>query len=256
MSKKENIDHILERWPFDPFAVNVRLLELSQRKVLQMRVDMGLLQLEIEGRPDGICPDGANSFYELLKQRAMKESGYVLNDEECIEVDREFVQFYHRRICWLQLKEFDKAVQDADHTLGLMDLCKAYSPDEQWTVSHEQYRPFVLYHRTQAAALARLEQDVDDAAEQAIEQVNIGLEQLRSLFEQYEAQEQFEEDELVQRLTEFRDSLREKYEVDQSLHEQLRVAIENEDYEVAAVIRDKIKANAAEEDAPDWEEQP
>ena len=256
MSKKENIDHILTHWPFDPFAVNVRLLELAQRQVLQMRVDMGLLQLEIEGRPDGVRPDGANSFYELLQNRAAQESEYVLNDEECIEVDREFVQFYHRRICWLQLKEFDRAVQDADHTLGLMDLCKTYSPDEQWTISHEQYRPFVLYHRTQAAALAKLELDVDDAAEQAIAQGNVGLEQLRTLFEQYEAEEQFEEDELVQRLIEFRDSLKEKYEVEQSLHEQLQVAIESEDYELAAEIRDKIKANAEDAEAPDWEEKP
>ena len=254
MSQKQNIDHILERWPFDPFAVNVRLLELSQRKVLQMRVDMGVLQLEIEGRPDGVHPSGETSYYDLLKSRAVSEKEYVLNDEDCVEVDREFVQFYHRRICWLQLKEFDRAVQDADHTLGLMDLCKAFSPDEQWTISHEQYRPFVLYHRTQAAALAKLEMDVEDAAEQAIAEVNEGLENLRGLFVEYEAEEQFDEDELVQRLIEFRDSLKEKYEVDQSLHEQLRVAIETEDYELAAEIRDKININAESHSDQDWEE--
>ena len=46
-----DIDDILKQWPFDPQSVNVRLLELSQRQVLQMRVDMGVLQLEIDGRP-------------------------------------------------------------------------------------------------------------------------------------------------------------------------------------------------------------
>ena len=238
---KQDIDHILDRWPFDPLTVNVRLLELSQRQVLQMRVDMGVLQLEIEGRPDGGRPDGNTTYFEFLQKKAFGESEeFVLNEHECIEVDREFVQFYHRRVCWLQLKEFQRAVSDADHTLGLMDFCKEHSPDEQWTISHEQYRPFVLYHRTQAAALAKLELDVDDNAELAIEEVNIGLEKLRQLFEKYEAEEQFEEDELIQRLLEFKTSLKDKYEIDKTLKEKLSEAIANEDYERAAEFRDEI----------------
>lgn len=238
---KQDIDHILRRWPFDPLSVNVRLLELSQRQVLQMRVDMGILQLEIEGRPDGGQPDGNKTYFEFLKNKARKfSSEFVLNEEECIEVDREFVQFYHRRVCWLQLKEFQRAVRDADHTLGLMDFCKEHSPDEHWTVSHEQYRPFVLYHRTQAAALAKLELEVEDSAELAIEEVDMGLSQLRDLFEIFKAEEQFEEDELIQRLQEFKTSLKSKYEIDRTLKEQLTDAIADEDYELAAEIRDQL----------------
>ena len=239
--RKQDIDHILECWPFDPLSVNVRLLESSQREVLQMRVDMGILQLEIEGRPDGGRPGGNNSYYEFLQKKAAKEEiDFTLSEQECIEVDREFVQFYHRRVCWLQLKEFQRAVNDADHTLGLMDFCKEHSPDEQWTISHEQYRPFVLYHRTQAAALAKLELYDENSAELAIEEVNKGLDRLRILFEEYEAEEQFEEDELIQRLTEFKNSLKEKYEIGRTLKEQLQDAVEAEDYERAAEIRDEI----------------
>jgi cysteinyl-tRNA synthetase len=121
-----------------------------------------------------------------------------------------------------------------------MDFCKNHSPDEQWTISHEQYRPFVLYHRTQAAALAKLELYDDNSAELAIEEVNTGLSRLRQLFEAYEAEEQFEEDELIQRLVEFKDNLREKYEIGRTLHEQLQDAIADENYERAAEIRDEI----------------
>jgi len=245
---KEDIDHILSHWSFDPLSVNVRMLELSQRQVLQMRVDMGILQLEIEGRPDGGRPDGHSSYFEMLQKKAGgTEPEFVLSEDECIEVDREFVQFYHRRVCWLQLKEFQRAVNDADHTLGLMDFCKEHSPDDQWTISHEQYRPFVLYHRTQAAALAKLELDVEDCAELAIEEVDLGLENLRQLFEDYEAEEQFEEDELIQRLVEFKTNLKEKYEIGKTLQEQLTEAIANEEYERAAEIRDQI---AGSENAP------
>ncbi len=244
--KKDDIDHILRKWNFDPSSVNVRLLELANREVLQMRVDMGVLQLEIEGRPDGGRPDGATTYFELLKRKAsVSDQEFVRSEKQCVEVDREFVQFYHRRICWLQLKEFDRAVLDADHTLALMDFCKAHSPDDEWTISHEQYRPFVLYHRTQAAALTQLDVENSLHAELAIEEVNQGLKRLKVLFLEYDAQEQYENDELVQRLIEFRDSLREKYGVDQTLNEQLATAVENEDYELAARLRDQISQRDA-----------
>ena len=32
------------------------------------------------------------------------------------------MQYYHRRICWLRLQYYQRAVMDADHTLRLMDL--------------------------------------------------------------------------------------------------------------------------------------
>ena len=107
--------------------------------------------------------------------------------------------------------------------------------------SHEQYRPFVMYHRTQAAALAKLELYDENSAELAIEEVNIGLQRLRQLFEDYEAEEQFEEDELIQRLHEFKSGLKEKYEIGRTLTERLGDAIESEDYELAAEIRDQLR---------------
>ena len=251
MSKSQDIDEILKQWPFDPFSVNVRKLDLAERNVLQMRVDMGLLQLEIEGRPDGKRPHGAKTYYAYLTKKADQDSdAFLLNEDHCVEIDREFVQYYHRRVCWLQLREFDRAVSDADHTLQLMDFCKQHSEDEQWTISHEQYRPFVIYHRTQAAALAAIEADEEKGAENAIEQVNLGLEQMRILFFEYEAEDQFEEDELVQRLSEFRENLRERYEVGDTLAEQLAKAIELEDYESAASLRDQMeKSNLKKADS-------
>src|SRR6202008_415058 len=106
-----------------------------------------------------------------------------------------------RRICWLALRQFRRAVRDADHSLAFMDFVKAHSPDEEWTLSHEQYRPFVLFHRTQAAALAKLE---EAGAEAAVAELNRGLNQFKEIFVEYEAEEQFDEDELVKRLVELK----------------------------------------------------
>ena len=160
-----------------------------------------------------------------------------MTEEECEEADREFVQYYHRRICWLALREFPQAVADADHTLGMMDFCRDHSPDEQWTLSHEQYRPFVLFHRTQAAALSALG---DNGAEAAVEEITKGLDRMKQVFVDYEAEEEFDEDELVQRLVELRESLRQHFRVGRTLQEQLADAIANEKYELAAEIRDEL----------------
>jgi hypothetical protein len=253
MKRKQDIDDILKQWPFDPLNVNVRLLELRHRAVLQMRVDMGILQMETTGRPDGHQFHGATTYYDYLVKKAARNKDFKLDEDHCFEIDREFVQFYHRRVCWLQLRQFRNAARDADHTLKLMDFCKQFSSDEQWTISHEQYRPFVLYHRTQAAALAHLSEDDADesmvAVERAIDEVNQGLDTIRNLFVQFDAEEQYEDDELVERLSQFREELRNKYSVALTLKEQLVQAIANEDYELASQLRDQLNARQAQEGA-------
>jgi hypothetical protein len=239
MSKKrQSIDHILADWPFEPGEINVRLLQLADREVIQMRIDLGILQLEVSGRPDGSQPNSFPSWMEWLADRAARQIDLELDSDMCLEIDREFVQYYHRRVAWLQLKEFAKAVLDAEHTLRLMDLCKQFSPDDEWTISHEQYRPFVLYHRTKAAALQRLEDEQD--AEGAIEEINRGLESLKSVFTEYEVEDKFDDDELVRRLVEFRDGIRARYSIDRTLQEKLDEAIAAERYELAAELRDEL----------------
>jgi hypothetical protein len=248
MPKRQHIDDILREWLFDPQSVSVRVRQgKNGRDVIQMRIDMGLLQMETTGRPDGERPGGLETYYDYLVGRAVHEGDdFVMTDEHCNETDREFVQFYHRRICWLALRKYRRAVADADHTLGLMDFCREHSPDEQWTMSHEQYRPFVLFHRTQAAALAELEESGEGGSpEAAIHEINRGLDELRDLFVQYEAEEHYDEDDLVQRLVRLREELRKEYKIGRTLHEQLADAVATEQYELAAKIRDELARREA-----------
>lgn len=239
MAARKDIDRILKDWPYEAGEVIARLIRGSDgREVLQMRVEMGILQLEVVNRPDGARPGGAESYFDYLLALAVHEGdNFVLSEEQCGEVDREFLQYYHRRIAWLRLREFRRAVRDADHSLALMDFIRPRSPNDEWTMSHEQYRPFILFHRTQAAALASLE---ETSPERAIEELNKGLERMRAFFEEYEADERFEEDDLVVKLRELKESLREHYKVGKTLAEQLAEAIAAEQYELAARLRDEI----------------
>jgi hypothetical protein len=239
MSKRLDIDRILREWPYSPGEISARMVRGSDgRDVVQMRVEMGLLQLETEGRPDGTRPGGFATYLDFLRKlRRKTRGGFRLNADQCGEVDREFMQYYHRRVCWLALREFRRATQDADHTLALMDLVSDCSPDDEWLAAHEQYRPFVMFHRTQAATLAVLE---EQGPEEALQELNRGLQTFRNLFTEVDAEEQFEEDDLVTRLIELRDTLREHYQLKPSLSERLAEAVAREEYELAAKLRDEM----------------
>ena len=240
MAKRQHLDEILRDWPYEPHSVCARLVRGGDgRELLQMRVDLGVLQMEPAGRPDGLRPGGKSSYYDLLVNKAYREGDeYVLSEDECNEVDREFVQFYHRRICWLKLQEYRRAVADADHTLGLWHFGLRHSPDDQWTMSHEQYRPFVLFHRTQAAALTELEDG--DGVQPAVAEIDLGLDRLREFFEEHGAEEHFDDDELVVRLRELRETLLEQFDDRFKLSRQLEAAVAAEQYELAARIRDAL----------------
>jgi hypothetical protein len=235
----QHLDDLLRDWPFSAGQIRVREIEGSDgRPVLQMRVDMGVLQMEVQGRPDGARPEGFDTYYDYLVSLSFNEGeAFVLNAVRCGEIDREFYQFYHRRICWLTLKRYAEAIADAKHTLGLMDFSSAYSPDTEWTMVHEQYRPFVLFHRIQAEALVALEAEQPQQATEAIDQ---GLSQLAEVFERHNAGEHFDDDAFVKKLREMRSAIIEQYELGPTLAEQLASAIAAEQYELAAELRDRM----------------
>src|SRR5207244_3627750 len=150
------------------------------RQGIQLRIDLGALQLETTGRPDGAQPHGHSTYFEYLQEQARlsRKAGrnFALSEEQCQDADREFLQFYHRRMCWLALRQYSRAIRDADHTLAFMDFVKRHAPSKEYLEAHEQYRGFVLFQRTQAAAALQVE---NNAPEEAINELRQGLEQLR-----------------------------------------------------------------------------
>ncbi|MCA9242221.1 MAG: UvrB/UvrC motif-containing protein [Planctomycetales bacterium] len=237
--RPKHLDSFLKDWPYEFGEVAARAIEGADgRALLQLRIDMGVLQMETTGRPDGSSPGGFATFYDYLLALAFEEGEeFQLDCDRCLEIDREFVQFYHRRLAWLSLREFRNAVADADHTLGLMDFSSAHAPDEEWADMHEQYRPLVLFHRTQAAALAELRENSPQRAVAALEE---GLTRMREVFCRHDMLDLFEEDELVEKLLDMKEGLSEHYDLETSLSEQLSEAIAEEHYELAAEIRDRL----------------
>jgi hypothetical protein len=239
----QDIDAAVKGWDFKPGVVQARQVQASDgRQVIQMRVDLGLLQIETSNRPDGTRPHGYATYFDYLRQQARVADragqSFVLSEEHCEEADREFIQYYHRRICWLALRNYAQAIADADHTLAFMSFVRDHSPNEEYAQAHEQYRGFVLFHRTQAKAALAVEKD---DPEEALDAIHEGLEKLRAFFTEYGAEEHMEEDGMVQQLRKMDRSLRKLHNIEATLQEQLDEAVAKEQYETAARLRDELR---------------
>jgi hypothetical protein len=239
----QDIDTALQGWEYKPGVVQARLVQAGDgRQVIQLRIDLGILQIEITGRPDGTRPHGYATLFDYLRHQAQLADragqSFVLTEEQCLDADREFVQFYHRRLCWLALRNFAQAVADADHTLAFMDFVRDHSPNEEFTQAHEQYRGFVLFQRTQAASALAVE---NKNPEKAIDEIQAGLDKLREFFSGYEIEEQWENHPMVEQLRKMAESLRQTHGIEATLREQLARAVANEEYERAAKLRDALR---------------
>jgi hypothetical protein len=82
MSKTpQHLDHLLQQWPYTFGEVSARVVVAADgRDVLQLRVDMGVLQMEATGRPDGTRPGGCETYYDYLLSLAFHEGGAVPGD--------------------------------------------------------------------------------------------------------------------------------------------------------------------------------
>jgi UvrB/uvrC motif len=239
----QDIDDALQGWDARPGTVQARLVQARDgRQVIQIRVDLGIFQIEINDRPDGTRPHGFATYFDYLRHQArLADRGgqvFVLSEEQCEEADREFIQYYHRRIGWLTLRNFARAMADADHTLAFMDFVRDHSPGEEYTQAHEQYRGFVIFQRTHAAASLAIERNDPEAALDAIHE---GLSKLHDFFETYDALEEMEENAMVQKLRKLDQSLRHMHKIEATLQEQLEKAVANEEYEAAARLRDQLR---------------
>lgn len=63
-----DISQLLDDWPYQPGRINVRLVERADgEQRIQVRLDLGLLQMHLDGRPDGQQPDGFESLLDLVE---------------------------------------------------------------------------------------------------------------------------------------------------------------------------------------------
>ena len=246
-ARSDDISDVLARWPYQSGQPNVRQFVGEDGELrLQIRLDLGLLQMFADGRPDGERPHGHESLLEYY-EAAMEDSAeqpeaerLKLSEEECSALRDEALQYYHRYMAMLVLEEFDGVIRDTTRNLRVFDLCGDHAETEEDRSALDQYRPYVLMVRTRALASQAVKDGENKAALFAID---TGIEQIRRVYADLGDAGAFDRSQEVGMLKQMRESLAPKLARSkrEELKEQLDAAVEAEDYEQAAKIRDEIK---------------
>lgn len=244
-----DLSAILRQWQHEPGKINVRLIVAEDGEPrIQMRLDLGILQMHTEGRPDGQRPYGCDSVLEYHEQRLHDHvgdtgsaSGFVLNEDECRELREEAAQYYHRYMALLVLEDFEGVVRDTSRNLRVLDLCGKYAETEADRQALEPFRAYITMMRSRALASQSLKDNEPKAAVQAIED---GIEALRRHYVDSGQEAAFEASSEVQALRGMRDALVPKLPVSQKaeLRKRLSEAVKMENYELAAILRDELKS--------------
>ena len=133
---RRDMDDAIQGWPYEPEPGEVIAREVRARdgrSVLQIRVELGVLQLEVGGRPDGTRPHGFATYLDYLRYRAAGRGqapggeGAALDDVAASTAPRPTASSSSSTTAaspGCALQRYDQAVLDADHTLALMDFVR------------------------------------------------------------------------------------------------------------------------------------
>ena len=186
----KDITPVLKGWDYESGTINVRKINgVDGAPKLQMRLDLGLLQMEMNGRPDGTRPHGFESLLEyhedqLADYRRMNGSdiGFALSSEQCQQLREESLMYYQRYLSLFVLEEFSGVVRDTSRNLRVLDLCSKFGIDEQDRLMLEQYRPYITMMNVRAAASLHLKAKRPNDALRTVEK---GLEGIQEFFAKF-----------------------------------------------------------------------
>lgn len=245
----QDLTRILEDWQYDT-EQNVRIIIAEDgRSVLQVRLPLGIEQYEMEGRPDRREPHGFQTVLAFTEDRLRRhivengsDAGFEITVEDAEELQAEGILFYYRYLLLYQLQYFDLVVRDTEHNVHLCDLLERYCPDEEARNAVLQFRPYILRMNAAARAMGIQHSTIDGDAVHVLTEAIATIEGLEEIdtpafqFEQVRSANYLRS--MLRSITDGDDSTASP---DGSLHDELRDAIDREDYERAAHLRDQIR---------------
>ena len=244
-----DLTRLLQSWPVGGNGPTVRMVRTaSGGRAIQVRLELGILQMALEGRPDGLRPHGAGSLLDwhtarrdAHRVRSGGDEGFELSGKECEGLREEGVQVYHRYVALFALGEHEAVVRDTMRNLRMFDLCRDHGASHADRTVLEQYRPFVVMMRARAQAAIALA--VADARG-ALAAVDAALAEMRLHFDAHGPHDGFDRSNEANLLRGMRDALVPRLPTSQrsELEDRLRRAVDAENFELAAILRDELRS--------------
>ena len=240
-----DLNSILNDWPHENGNIKVRKIAgLDGREKLQLRVDLGVLQMEMTGRPDGQRPHRCESLLEYHQKGAAraeeKGEAYELTAEQCAELQQEGIQYYHRYLGLFQINDFVGVVRDTQRNLDLFDFVAGHTDREELAWTLQQFRPYVLMMRTRAKASIFLSHG---RFPEAMVEIERGRDEIVDFFQRSNFPELAARSSEINFLEEWLEEVRAKRPLSklEIMQREMESAIAKELYERAAELRDAIK---------------
>jgi len=244
-----DISRLLEKWEYQPGKVVVRRFKAKDGvEKIQLRVDLGLLQMNAAGRPDGKRPYGYPSLFEYYQARLYKyvaahkgtDAGFRLKAEDCAKLQLEALQYHHRYICLLQLEDYAAVIRDSERNLAVFDFVEKHAESDELVWALRQFQPQLLMIMTRARGSQALETEDFPMAIRLVEE---GLEQIRSFYRESASAEGAEQSGEVMSLQDWLEEIRARRPLSrrERLERALHDAVKCEDYERAAKVRDELR---------------
>jgi UvrB/uvrC motif len=246
MNHSADLRRILKSWPYDP-EHDARIVQGEDgREILQVRTPLGLEQFEMDGRPDGLRPHGMESALDYHLHRlnqakfAGREAAFELSPEECGELFQEGTLYYFRYVRLFQLKDWARTVRDTARNLRAFDFLHRYARREEDQQFLEKWRPYILRVHASAAAMLEVEKGAYDEASKLTREA---IRKVESLDDLEDETFRFERERSLMALRELESQIQKNRPLSEleKLEHQLRRAIDTQEFERAARLRDRIR---------------
>ena len=240
-----DLNNLLDGWPHEPGQVKARkIVGRDGREKVQLRIDLGLIQMELHGRPDGHRPNGFESLLQYHQEKAGSQSpgqSYSLTEADVMALQQEGVQYYHRYLSLFQLRDFHNVIRDTERNLEMFDFVGEHCSDEDSKWGLEQFRPYVIMMNTRAKASLELQEGKTAAAAKLIEG---GKEKIEAFYRAIGQPEWIESSNELAFLSEWLKEVRDAQPLTplEMMERDLQRAIADEAYERAAELRDAIRS--------------
>ena len=248
----EDISPLLCHWPYDPKNSIRKIISSRGVEKIQVRVDQGpfqgILQMELDGRPDGRKPHNSafaldhfnDRLHRFVEERGTAD-GFSLKASHCRELFDESRLLYERYVFLLQIRDYDRVIRDTERNMDLFRFVNQYAAVREDRLNLEKWWPYVL--RIHAIARVMIAtQDHDYVA--GIRIIREVLDKIENL-DEVDAEEFFtEKRRSVESLTELLEELDKRRPLTESerLQRELHDAIDSEEFERAAELRDRINS--------------
>lgn len=237
-----DIAQLLEQWEFQPGKLSVRRFTGKDGvEKLQLRIDLGVMQLNATGRPDGKRPYGHGTLLEHFQaQQAKQGAQFRLSAEDCARLQQEAIQFHHRYICLFQLGDYAGVIRDTERNLQALEFVAEHAAGDDLLHPLRQFLPQLLMLQTRARGT--MEAEAGNHA-RATEVIEAGIEAIRTCYREQGQAELIESSGELQSLQTWLTELSSRRPLSEreKLENALRDAVAAEDFEKAAQVRDALR---------------